>query len=356
MNISKKHVIRKLENGGFVLVLNTRAEIDGQAEAMLQALHSRSTGGINHHLKILKEKGAENFMEQFYVGYGHKSIGDCGSMTIFIENVSLLTAKAIQDSKLYSGQEASTRYIDFSKQKFINPINTKIGDEVLEKQRNFYLEAIEFTVDYLLKLFPKKADEDKKIHLKAIKARAFDICRGFLPAGTATNLAWHSNLRQIADRLLFLRHHSLAEVREIALTIEDAVIEKYPSSFSKKRYDETEKYQKEIAKNYYYHDKKVIEEIQFNSKINKLDLLKFEKLFTNRPLKNELPKYISDLGTLEAKFKIDFGSYRDLQRHRSISQRMPLLTLDLGFNNWYIDNLPSNKQKYVKSYLKDLEK
>ena len=71
-------------------------------------------------LKILEEKGADDFMSKFYVGYGHKSIGDCGSCTIFIEGVSMLAAKAIQDSKLYNGQEASTRYIDFSNQKMIN--------------------------------------------------------------------------------------------------------------------------------------------------------------------------------------------------------------------------------------------
>jgi hypothetical protein len=36
----------------------------------------------------------------------------------------MLVAKAIQDNKLYSGQEASTRYVDFSKQKFINVANS----------------------------------------------------------------------------------------------------------------------------------------------------------------------------------------------------------------------------------------
>ena len=83
---------------------------------MLQALHSRSTGGIENHLQVLAEKGADNFMSKFYVGYGHKSIGDCGSVTVFIEGVSLLVCKAIQDTKLYSGQETSTRYVDFSQQ------------------------------------------------------------------------------------------------------------------------------------------------------------------------------------------------------------------------------------------------
>ena len=65
-------------------------------------------------------------MSQFYVGYGHKSIGDCGSITIFIEGCSMLAAKAIQDTKLYNGQEASTRYIDFSQQAMINPLGTEI--------------------------------------------------------------------------------------------------------------------------------------------------------------------------------------------------------------------------------------
>jgi len=32
----------------------------------------------------------------------------------------MLAAKAIQDSKMYNGQEASTRYIDFSEQEMIN--------------------------------------------------------------------------------------------------------------------------------------------------------------------------------------------------------------------------------------------
>ena len=100
MEISEKHSVENLSNGGFVLVLNTEAKIDGQAEAMLQALHSRSTGGIQSHLKVLEEKGAENFMDQFYVGYGHKSIGDCGSATVFVEGVSMLAAKAIQHWRL----------------------------------------------------------------------------------------------------------------------------------------------------------------------------------------------------------------------------------------------------------------
>jgi len=113
-------------------VLDTGAVIGPEAEAMLQALHSRSVGGLQSHLKILSEKGPDNFMKNFYVGYGHKSIGDCGTASIFIEGVSMLASKAVQDWPLYSGQESSTRYVDFQTQPFKNPAGTKEGEEILE--------------------------------------------------------------------------------------------------------------------------------------------------------------------------------------------------------------------------------
>lgn len=79
------HTIEPLPNGGMVLVLETGAIITPEDEAMLQALHSRSAEGVKSHLERLAKVGSGKFMESFYVGYGHKSIGDCGTITLFIE-------------------------------------------------------------------------------------------------------------------------------------------------------------------------------------------------------------------------------------------------------------------------------
>ena len=92
--------------------------------AMLQALYSRSPKSVSDHLERVRANGSGHFMDQYYIGYGHKSIGDCGTITIFIEGVTMLTAKAIQDWALYSGQESSTRFMDFSKAEFYNPLGT----------------------------------------------------------------------------------------------------------------------------------------------------------------------------------------------------------------------------------------
>lgn len=338
---------------GEVIVLNTGAVIDAEAEAMLQALHSRSTGGIKSHLKILAEKGAGNFMQNFYVGYGHKSIGDCGSLTIFVEGVSMLVAKAIQQWPLYSGQESSTRYIDFRHQPFHNPIGTPEGEAILERWREFYVGAMQPIVEHLKKQFPRDKTEDEKIYNKAISARAFDILRGFLPAGATTNLAWHTNLRQAADQVALLRHHPIAEARATANTIEQTLQAAFPSSFSHKRYEETEEYAKKLMAEYFYHKK---DQSDFEVVQDRVDRRMLpQSLLSARPEKTELPKSSAQWGDIIFAFTLDFGSFRDVQRHRAVTQRMPLLTADLGFEEWYLSELPEDICKQAETLLKEQE-
>ena len=351
------HVVRDLNQGGFILVLNNEAKIDAQAEAMLQALHSRSTGGIYQHLKILKERGAENFMQQFYVGYGHKSIGDCGSTTVFVEGVSMLAAKAIQDWRLYSGQEASTRYVDFSKQKFINPLGNKEGEEIQEAWRKFYLETQGSIQEHLKKQFPRKDEEDEKIYSKAIVARAFDITRSFLPAGATTNVAWRMNFRQLADELMLLRHHPLEEVKNIADKTEEALREAYPSSFGHEKFDVTENYNQDWMQNdYYYVNDEAQDFTLLKNGIALKDLEKYKKAIQTRPFKTELPPMVAECGMVQYEFLLDFGSFRDLQRHRAIVQRMPLLVRKHGFNEWYLDALSEDLKIKTQKFIEVQEK
>lgn len=344
------------DNGASIFILDKWEIIDSEAEAMLQALHSRSIGWIKSHLKVLEGKGADNFMSKFYVWYWHKSIWDCGSITIFIEWVSMLTAKAIQDSKLYSWQESSTRYLDFSKQDIINPLWNEKWKEILEKQREFYLSILEPIEENLKTVFPIWANELEKFYNKAIKAKTFDIARWFLPAWTSTNLAWHSNLRQISDRLWYLRNHPLKEVREIATGIEKAVIKKYPNSFSFEKFKETENYLKESMKQYYYHNLQSKEFQILKDDIDKKELKEQKAIFNNRPNgKTELPVWLNNLWTLKFEFLLDFWSFRDIQRHRAIYQRMPLLTNEIWFNDWYFSQLPKYVLERAKIHLTKIE-
>ena len=330
-----------LPHGGQIVIIDPGATLNAESLAMLQALHSRSTEGVDGHLKVLAERGPEKFMSTYYVQYGHKSIGDCGTAVVFIEGISMLAAKAIQDSRLYNGQESSTRYIDFATQPFHNPLEIESGTQIQEAWRHFYLKAVTAMKEVLPTRFPRQEDEKETSYNKAIAARSFDICRGFLPAGASTNVAWSTTLRQFADRIQELRHHPLQEVRDIAHALEDSLIEAYPNSFNtqKKRYEQTEAYLAEATHEYYYHDPASPEIALVHDGINKIQLESYRELINTRPIKTELPKWLAAYGTASFAFTLDFGSFRDIQRHRAVVQRMPLLTSGLGFNEWYLEEL-----------------
>lgn len=327
-------------------------EFGPENTAMMQALYSRSSESVEVHAEQVKSTGSGKFMEKFYVGYGHASIADCGSTTVFIEQISILADKAIQDWPMYSGQETSTRYVDMAKQAIIDPIGTNESKKILDKWMSFYTDSQAEVEKHLIKRYPKKPEEDETVYLKAIKARCFDSLRGFLPAGITTQLSWHTNLRQAADKLATLRHHPLAEIREVEEKILTALQEKYPSSFSHKLYDEQEKYRKEIGKNYtYFGEKKLTKNFSFKTTINPKELSEYKTLIENRPEKTNLPYFLADLGLNTFEFYLDYGSFRDVQRHRNGVCRMPLLTTKFGFHKWYLEQLPETVRKKAEKLI-----
>jgi thymidylate synthase ThyX len=313
-------------------------ELHPEDNAMLQALYSRSPQSVIKHLEKVKLAGSGNFMGQYYVGYGHQSIGDCGTTTLYVEYVSMLAAKAIQDSPLYNGQEASTRYLDMSKQPVLNPLGTLEGMAIQDAWMEFYVSAMEPTIQHLHATYPLKEGEDAKQYEKAIKARAFDVLRSFLPAGCTTLVSWHTTLRHAADHLSNLRHYPLAEVRGLADSMLTSLQERYPHSFGQKRYEDTEQYLAAAGEQHLYNPFTHTEAVHCKSSI-KHEALQIP-VITGRPPKTRLPHYLDDLGQIRYKFLLDFGSFRDLQRHRNGVCRMPLLSTKWRFNEWYLEQLP----------------
>lgn len=355
------HVRRDLDSGGFVLVLDTGAVLGPEAVAMLQALYSRSPKSVFEHLEDVRKRGAEKFMQSYYVGYGHKSIGDCASVTVFIEGVSILAAKAIQDTQLYNGQEVSTRYVDFATQSFIDPVGTDESKQIHEELRQFYIDSRPILVGHLKKKYPRPEDSSEAVYEKAINARAFDVLRGFLPAGASTNLSWHTTLRHAADHLMRLRHHPMKEVQNIALQLEEALAEAFPNSFVHKKYPKTEEYVQWAMKNDYYYfshlnakqENSLVAKYSFS--FDETALQEYRTIFERRPEKTEMPKWIADAGEAKFEFFLDFGSYRDLQRHRAVNQRMPILTTKYGFGDWYLDEMPAELAHEAELFLNKIK-
>ncbi len=331
-------------------------DLHPEDNAMLQALYSRSPKGVMEHVEKVRKADSGNFMERFYVGYGHLSIADCGSTTIFLEHVSMFVAKAVQDWALYSGQEASTRYIDYSRQLILNPAGTAEGQQIQDNWMKFYNEAKEPLQAYLKLKYPRKEEEIEAVYDKAIAARSFDILRGFLPAGATTYLSWHTNLRQAHEHIALLEHHPLAEIRELAVRLRAALSEKYKHSFSHPKFPEQEDYRAKTVGQYSYFSPENHPDFEFSHNLQYEQLEEFSDLLKTRPFKTNLPSFLNMFGQCTFKFKLDFGSFRDLQRHRNGVCLMPLLSAKFGFYPWYLEQLPEQLRAAAATLLAEQEK
>ena len=331
---------------------------DPETTAMLQAFYSRNHKSIKVRLDEMGEdsNAVKKGLEKWYVGYGHRSIGQCGSFTIFIENVSILAAKVIQDSQLYNGQETSTRYIDFSVQEMYDYGDSRFSD-IQKKWLDFYTENHLEVLEHVAKTYNLNLDD--KVEYKTAKARTFDILRGFLPAGCKTQLSWHTTFTHAADRLVQLSYHPLQEVRDIAAEIIAQCKEQYPFAFAGidkdlNRYKEYYTNNSEDI-NYFIPDDDWVKEFEeLNRQKTKVDIDvtgnflvdPFDK--TNRPKGLNLCRGSNNFGEFNIEYLLDYGSFRDIQRHRSCHQMLPVLTTRYGFHDWYINALPKDLQKKAK--------
>lgn len=339
-----------------IKILDGRDIPDPEDMAMVQALYSRSPKPVEEHLAKVAEVGSGKFHEVYYCGYGHKSIGDCGTITICAENVSMLAAKAIQDSPLYNGQEASTRYLDMAERPMVDPVGTEESAAI----QAGWIEVYKFVLETLLPVFeerfPREEGQKKGVWRKAIKARAFDVARGFLPAGCSTFVAWHTNLRQAWDHLWTLRVHPAEEMRDLARDLLIALRGRYPASFSHKDRPEKEKWLREVADQFTYSAGD--DPWAFSTVRDTLDyeaLRAHDHLLATRPPKTELHQRFRHFGSLTFKFMLDFGSYRDLHRHRSCVQDMPLLEGIHGFHPWYLEQIPYRARQEASIKIEELK-
>ena len=301
-------------------------------QCMLSALYSRSIKGIENDISQLdRAGGSESFMKQHLIGFGDKSVGDNGYVMLCFENVSMLAAKVIQDNPLYSGTEVSSRYIDLSHRDLYHTSENE--NVVQQKWMGIYRDVLSHLTSEFLVRFPMAKGDDPKTYHKAINAKAFDIARGFIPMGMTTNLSWVTNIRQARDHLLRMAMHPLKEIRDIAADTSKLLTKAYPDVFTPITITEDQRY--------YMLECSQLNE-RYDPKSEDVTLLDYVHNDYNdlppRPRGTELPRH---LGNNHIKFQVnmDFGGWRDLQRHRALNITFPEIRNDSKFNAWYISEL-----------------
>lgn len=328
-----------------VVVDDLAPEIAATAMAML----SRNAHGSTQTLK--KAAASEGrFIQRYYVGYNHRSIGDCGSTSIYVNGCSILCAKAIEDSRRFDGQESSTRYLDLGAAVPIDPIGRPETAKAQAELLGFYRDAQEDVLAYVMDAYPQSAGTDPADWRRACEARRFDILRGFLPAGIQTNVGWHTTLSHAAEHLDFLRHHPLEEVRDVATAMLRKLAAKYPHTFfepgsqpdekARTRSLEAEEYLRAMGEASAYAHIEAPETLSTQIEVDRRELEPYLAVLAKRPMLYPAPERFNRFGAITLRGRLDFGSHRDLQRHRGAYVPMSVLDLRLGFHPWYLAALP----------------
>lgn len=340
-----------------IIVLDPKQISDPEILAMVMAFYSRSSKPIAERLKSLGENQEQikNSLRKYYLDYGHQSIGDLGSAAVFLEGLSFLAAKAFEASPLFNGQESSSRYLNFSNREIIDPLQTTQSKEILNSWMTFYSSIQEDIKVYLRNKNPKEESQDESVYENAIKAKTFDITRSLLPGGMTTQMGLKMTFSSLSRLLSYLSQHPLREVSSLSGETFEKLMIQFPSSF-RPQTPQKSNYIKDVVDKEFY--------LQFTPPfprhltiIDSIDETIFDKEYTtlkNRTKGSMLPSYLNAYGTLKLEFSLDYGSWRDLQRHRNtLSNRCCSLSHLDSFNYDYINFLPEELKNTISNFVID---
>ncbi len=163
---------------------------------------------------------ARAFAEKWIAGYGHKSPAEDAPLHLCFEGVSILFSKIIEDFRLTSPQEKSTRYVVFSRDTLYRP---DFGDAALtadvsahlDQMMSVYHETVEAVKERCRAEYLREPGQSERGYETLLTTKACDLCRYLLPVATQTNLGVFANAREWEYLLGRLASHELPEAREL---------------------------------------------------------------------------------------------------------------------------------------------
>ena len=184
---------------------------------------------------------AQSFYDRILDGYGDDSIGELGGAHIAIENVSMIAAKMLEDSRIGgSPLEKSTRYVYFDQKVkgeylfYREPIlMTSAYRDIYVNTCNMLFETYSRLIPPLTAMieekFPKDPNISKVAYTAALRAKVLDCLRGLLPASTMTNMGVYGNGRFFEQLIHKLQVNPLAEMQDIGKRMYEELAKVIPS-------------------------------------------------------------------------------------------------------------------------------
>ena len=339
-------------------------------------------------------ESAQKFYDRILDGYGDDSIGELGGAHLALENISILATKTLEDARIGgSPLEKSTRYVSFAEKiTGTSSANNEFGyyqeptllksahcDLYLSTCRNLFETYVRFTVpirEHVRKQLPHEPKTSQAAYERSVRARGFDIIRGLLPAATLTNMGVFGNGRFFETLIMKLRTEPFVELNEIGRVAYEELAKVIPSFVRRaeaehKHFQDFRNFslvQQKLVRNFaakhlgqlkaettetvrlidfdpeaetkllaallYSHSDlpllQIQERVRRMSDSEKTRLI--EQAVALRNHRRHKPERGLEMAFYTFDILGDYGMYRDLQRHRMLTQERQPLTTRFGYD------------------------
>jgi len=334
---------------------------------------------------------ARDFFKRILVEFGDDSVGELGTAHVAFENVSIIATKKLEDARLTSPLEKSTRYVIFDKGNYYKPaaiMNSAVAHDYtsacdtlfdtyssqVEPMRAFVrqkwpISEFEFN-GKKLSLMTDEAEikRAKSAYETAVKAKALDVLRYYLPASTFTNMGITADGRAFEYLISKLMSDELEEIRQIGRMMQEELSKVIPSlvkraapsnyiietrktmrSFAAARlsgikpkkqpmvtlvkYDREAEIDFVAAALYQFSSHPLSQLRKIAKKMTAEERMQvIDEYMGKRTTRREKPMRAAESTYYQFDLLTDYGAFRDLQRHRILTQIAQPLTIDNGYD------------------------
>jgi len=316
--------------------------LDPAIQATVLAKYSRSPMSARDIMAGITSDEADKFQDKWVINYGHSSVAELATIPICIEGLSIIASKVIETVQRGAFSEKSTRFQRFSGESFVLPPGAPDTMKTFASRLYVVYDKLH---DAMVRRCAVLMGRDPSVPDKVVSARAFDNLRYLLPAGTGTNVACVLNFRDARDLVSTLLGRSNPELRQLGHDILTAVSEispvlmrhAIPNMFEPSIQslgpvsDEFDPQHPEWCVTLNSADVNVQQAFMgLVENRHGMDWEAFSRHMDGRPEHAEVPDVFK---TVNITFDIimDYGAFRDLQRHRRCEQFVEPLTTQYGY-------------------------
>jgi thymidylate synthase ThyX len=310
---------------------------------------------------------------------GRASAAEHAVIHLALENVSILASRVVADLRLGSFTEKSAPFAVHDAAGFVEPPGLPPAARatyrgIAERLFAAYLDLLPRVTEALRARAPRPEGTSEAAHAAALHAGASSLLRGLLPAGTRTSVALTANARALETLLAKMLSHPLGEVSALAAAMRGAALQVAPALMKQAA---PNAYRQglgrsvgEVLKRVYTppagggtstivltqpvrlvrYDKDALERVALalaydgsdpgahaaglidglrHASVRELTEI-VTAAFAGRGPGDAAPRGL-EASSMTFELMLDYGAYRDLQRHRLLSPATQRLTCHLGF-------------------------